>query len=390
VAGQLLVYATYVSPFPTNSGERIRVLNMIAALRSLGHEIHAFVGNYDNVDLAAQDRQGVRFHQIPFEWPRLRQAVGIYFRPHRNFIRQIAALHKVRPLGAAILDYGFIAAQIEPLARLGIPVILGTHNVESALTGQVPKPSLAAKAAIRLRQAIEFSHERLFFPSADAVICVSEDDRRAYARFIPESRLHVIPNFIDIPEPDAARQRQNRIIMSGSFDNFQNREGLEWFVRNVWDAELRMRTELHVAGKQSREAVRALGHVPGVTGLGARDDLLADIASSRCAIVPLSHGGGTRIKCLEAMAARTPVVTTAKGCEGIAHGGAFRVADDAASFKAAILDVLSDSDRSNAQALKAREIFDRLYSLAANAPRLDKILAEARRAAGSRGRPGAR
>ncbi len=161
--------------------------------------------------------------------------------------------------------------------------------------------------------------------------------------------------------------------MSGSFDNFQNRSGLAWFVRQVWDDDLRALG----AGKHSAEAAAEFAAVPGVTGLGPRADLLREIAGSRCAIVPLHQGGGTRFKCLEAMAVRTPVVTTSKGCEGIAHGGTFWVADTPVSFKAAILQVHADREGAARRAAEGRAIFDRLYSLDANAARLDAVLARA-------------
>jgi glycosyltransferase involved in cell wall biosynthesis len=372
-----LVYATYVSPFPANSGERIRVLNLISALNALGYAVEAFVGNYDDVNLSAQNKDGITFHQIPFAWPRLRQSADIYFRPDSRFLRDLATLHKRTPLSAVILDYGFIGAHIRPIAEMGIPVVLGTHNVESALTGQAPKQGLGAQAMIRLRQMVESAHERRFFSRADAVICVSEEDRQVYKKFIPARRLHVIPNFVDIPDRFKQSERLNRIIMSGSFTNFQNCEGLKWFAAQVWDDELRARSQLHVAGKRSDDAVRELGCVSGITGLGRRDDLLADIGTSRCAIVPLLHGGGTRIKCLEAMAARTPVVTTSKGCEGIAHAGTFWVADTPAAFKNAILDILSDEARARARSAEGRQIFDRLYSLPANVAGLGQVLASA-------------
>jgi glycosyltransferase involved in cell wall biosynthesis len=370
-----LVYATYVSPFPTNSGERIRVLNLILALRSLGYAIEAFVGNYDRVDLAAQCGDGITFREIPFAWPRLRQAAEVYFRPHQEFVRTLTDLHQRRPFAAAILDYGFMGAQVEPIARLGVPVVLGTHNVESVLTGQTPKSTWRGRAAIGLRQAIETLHERWFFPRADAVICVSEEDRQAYQRFIPSHRLHVIPNFVDIPDRLGEENEPNRIVMSGSFTNFQNQEGLKWFASQVWDETLRAKAVLHVVGKASDQAVRQLGNIPGIVGVGAKDDLLAEIGAARCAIVPVLHGGGTRLKCLEAMAVRTPVVTTSKGCEGIDHQGAFWVADTPQAFRHAVLDILSGGEEVRRRTGMARAIFDRVYSLPANRAGLERVLA---------------
>lgn len=381
-----VLYASYVSPFPPHSGERIRALNLIAALRALDYRVEASVGNHDGVALKTHDREGVRFRQIPFAWPRLRQAASIYFRANREFVDQVAMIHRTDPLAAIVLDYGFMGAQIAALSALRVPVILGTHNLESALTGQVPKTSIGARLSIRLRQAIEFAHERRFFGEADAVICVSDEDKRAYARFLAEERLHVVPNFIDVPDIYADALRENRIIMTGSFGNFQNVDGLRWFVNAVWDKELQSRTSLCIAGKLSDRAVAEFAHVPGITGLGARENLLSEIARSRCAVVPLWQGGGTRLKCVEAMATRTPVVTTAKGCEGIAHGGAFRVADSAADFRTAILEVLDNPGEAEAAAAKARAIFDADYSLCANAARLDRAIAAATRVHGERTR----
>jgi glycosyltransferase involved in cell wall biosynthesis len=372
-----LLFATYVSPFPANSGERIRVLSLIAAFRSLGYAIEAFVGNYDGVDLQVHCTDGLTFRQIPFAWPRLRQEAGIYFRQHEKFVHQLGSLHEQQPLTAAILDYGFMGAQIRPIAQLGIPVVLGTHNVESALTGLAPKSSLGALAALRLRQGIELAHERLFFPRADAIICVSAEDRKIYEKFIPADHLHVIPNFVDVPDRFEHTERSDRIVMSGSFGNFQNLEGLRWFAENVWDDDLRAATSLYVVGKKSDEAVGQLKDARGIVGLGARDDLLAEIGASRCAIVPVLHGGGTRVKCLEAMAARTPVVTTSKGCEGIAHEGTFSVADSPRDFKAAILDVLADDRGAVPRSARARAIFDKRYSLPANKTGLDQVLGHA-------------
>jgi glycosyltransferase involved in cell wall biosynthesis len=377
VGARTILYASYVSPFPPHSGERIRVLNLIAAFRALGFGVEAIVGNHDGVELEAQNRNGVRFHQIPFAWPRLRQALSTYFRPNRAFIDQVRALHRAKPLAAIVLDYGFMGAQIGALSGLGIPIVLGTHNLESKLTGQVRKGSLVGDATIRLRQAIECAHERLFFRKADAVLCVSDEDGQAYARFLPEDRLHVVPNFIDIADCYADVERENRIIMTGSFGNFQNVEGLRWFVNEVWDERLHARTSLCVAGRLSDRASEEFAHIPGIVGLGTREDLLGEMVRSRAAIVPLWHGGGTRLKCLEAMATRTPVIATSKGCEGIRHRGAFRVADDVASFRAAILDVLDNPGKAAQDADRARAIFDSDYSLAANAARLQCALASA-------------
>ena len=64
-------------------------------------------------------------------------------------------------------------------------------------------------------------------------------------------------------------------------------------------------------------------------------------------IVPLRIGGGTRLKIYEAMAARTPVVSTSVGAEGlpVSDGENIILADDPGTFAEACLDLLADSNK---------------------------------------------
>ena len=60
------------------------------------------------------------------------------------------------------------------------------------------------------------------------------------------------------------------------------------------------------------------------------------------AISPVRLGGGTRIKILEAFAHRCPVVSTAKGCEGldVQHGKQLMIANSANDFARACVELL--------------------------------------------------
>jgi len=72
------------------------------------------------------------------------------------------------------------------------------------------------------------------------------------------------------------------------------------------------------------------------------EDVRPYIARGWLSIVPLQTGGGTRLKILESMALRTPVVSTTKGAEGldVQPGEHLLVADDPQEFTAAVLRIL--------------------------------------------------
>ena len=80
--------------------------------------------------------------------------------------------------------------------------------------GAAPQRTILKALGIRVRQSVEAAHERWFFPKADALLCVSESDWAAYARFVPKERIHLVPNFVDVPDVYGGRQRTNRVIMT--------------------------------------------------------------------------------------------------------------------------------------------------------------------------------
>ncbi len=97
--------------------------------------------------------------------------------------------------------------------------------------------------------------------------------------------------------------------------------------------------------------------------MGEQDDLKGLIRNARISIVPLLTGSGTRLKCIEAMALKTQIVSTSRGSEGIEHEGNILIADSATEFRDKILEVLDGKvDTTD----KAYDIFMAKYSLAAN------------------------
>jgi glycosyltransferase involved in cell wall biosynthesis len=75
-------------------------------------------------------------------------------------------------------------------------------------------------------------------------------------------------------------------------------------------------------------------------------DVLPLIASATVSIAPILTGGGSRLKILEAMALRSPVVTTSKGAEGldVQHGEHLIIADTPDLFAKAISDLIQRSE----------------------------------------------
>jgi glycosyltransferase involved in cell wall biosynthesis len=153
---------------------------------------------------------------------------------------------------------------------------------------------------------------------------LSDDDARSLAVGAP---LKVVP-----PGPPAALRTIERrpgpsLLFVGPGDYEANARGLAWFDTEV-RPRLRHDAPLVVAGRDWRRqdystAIRFAGYV---------DDLSGEYARARAVVVPLFHGGGVKVKAIEAMAAGIPVVSTPHGVAGLPASPGVLVAADAAGF----------------------------------------------------------
>lgn len=124
-----------------------------------------------------------------------------------------------------------------------------------------------------------------------------------------------------------------------------NVDAVRWFASEVFPAvrcEL-PNAEFRIVGRHT-ETVESLGELPGVNVVGSVDSLQPELERADVSVVPLRSGAGTRLKVVEAMANRLPVVSTAIGCEGIDVAGDVHllVADDAATFARSCVTAVRD------------------------------------------------
>jgi glycosyltransferase involved in cell wall biosynthesis len=155
-----------------------------------------------------------------------------------------------------------------------------------------------------------------------------------------------------------------RVGFIGSLDFRPNQEAAQWILDELWPriaAEM-PEARLAIAGSNAPEWLRprVLGHVP---------DAQEFMSSMAVMIAPLFAGGGMRIKVLEAMALGKPVVATPLGAGGI-DAQNLVIANDAASFAAAVVRLLRDPEAARRLGEAAREEVARKYDSDAIARRL--------------------
>lgn len=214
----------------------------------------------------------------------------------------------------------------------------------------------------------------------DQVFLANAADCRLLAKRYPDRCFVHLPNVMrPLPprimgmagpsRPVAADPRA--LLFLGTLDYLPNEDGVAFFVDEVLpllraaDAAMTLR----VVGVGLPPSLAGLAAVPGVTLVGPVPETAPEFARAGMLVVPLRAGSGSRIKILEAFQHGTPVVSTAKGAEGLAvvDGEQLLLADSPAALAAACLALAADPTLRQRLATNARGWVEREHGLEAMA-----------------------
>lgn len=251
----------------------------------------------------------------------------------------------------------------------GIPVVLNAHNVEHLLLAK--RAQIETRPHARMFLAGQCARLRQFEAAAcrraDAVLACSRVDATALHALAPTTKITVVPNGVDLianQPPAKPVARTGQLVFVGQMGWFPNRDGVDWFLQEVFPRILaaRPQTEFVLVGKADGLQVPA-GVADRVTLAGFVPDLRPWVHRAAVYVVPLRAGSGTRLKVLEAMALGKAIVTTTVGSEGIAlcDGVSALYADDADAFVAAVLALLDSPARRDRLGAAARTCAEAWY-----------------------------
>ena len=135
-----------------------------------------------------------------------------------------------------------------------------------------------------------------------------------------------------------------------------------------------MRLRLRLVGEHGSRLTRPAG--PGVELPGFVEDLAPEYAAADVVVVPLRHGGGTRIKLLEAFAYGVPVVASPVAAAGldVSDGHHLVVARDPEQTAEAVAAILLDGERSARLAAAAGTLVRERYCIEAVTPLVREFL----------------
>ncbi len=338
---KVLWLSHFVPHPPTGHGALQRSHNLLVeACRT--HEVHLVSleapGAHASREALEESRTILRQHAasvrtFPFPASRWRRglAAGLGFTMAPSYWDRLFMVPAMSEHVAGLARTGFDLVHADVVflthylaALRGVPLALNHHNIESDL---LRRRAAAGSGAARLfftRQArwVEQA-ERAWAPRAGVNLVVSDLDGERLQALAGPVPVVTVPNGVDLDffEPAAGVAPQpHHMVFAGGMDWFPNREAMRYLARELWPAlaEHDGRRRMTVVGRQPpEELVQAGSADPRLRVTGFVDDVRPYITEAPIYLCPITIGGGTRLKILDALSMQRALVSTDLGVEGL-------------------------------------------------------------------------
>ncbi|MEK6246691.1 MAG: glycosyltransferase family 4 protein [Planctomycetales bacterium] len=385
--------------FPTNTGGRIRTLNVLRHLAKW-HDI-TYLCNVENGDkphleqmkqlgvtLETCQWKGTKPDQWKFYWGLATNCCcSLPFSVSKDnnplLRRRAEQLTAGSPFDLVICDF----VQMLP-ATIGLPCrasILFQHNVEAQI---LQRHAETDRGWLRRRvMSMQWKKMRRFEQQSgrqfDAVIAVSDEDRATFKNQYDWDNVQVIDTAVNVDYFQPRQQVDDNVNITfvASMDWLPNQEGAIWFAREVWPLILAEypKARFRLVGRNPSRKVESLAAEQGVEVLGTVPDVRPHLADAAVIVVPLLVGGGTRIKIFEAMAMGKAVVSTTIGAEGlkVTAGKHILLADSASDFARATSRLLANSAQRKQMGDAAHQLVNENFSAESVARQFEQICQQA-------------
>ncbi len=369
------------------------VYNTIKGLLELGVEITLFSINTNKHRIDVDDIYDPVFEKIKFHSVSLDTEVNVWGALLNIFSNQSYNVSRFYDEDAARLledilkENEFDIIQFEGLfvvpyldvvkANSNARVIYRAHNIEFDVWERI---AMREQFTPR-RRYLQFLARRLKHYETEQinrfhqVFAISEPDRQNILRFGCEAPLDVFPVALDFEKYtiDQTKTSFPTLFHLGAMDWRPNKEGLEWFLDEIWPDIEKLNSELrfYIAGKSMQRQFFEYDSENLVVE-GEIFDAIEFMNSKAIMIVPLLSSSGMRVKIIEGMAMRKCIIATSMAAEGIGyeHGKDILIANTADEFYRSILQCITNPKKWREIGDNARKTVERDHDINAISKRM--------------------
>ncbi len=383
-------------PFPPNSGYAIVVYNTIKGLLAQGLEISLFAINSSKHWVDVDDIYDPVYEKISFHSYQIDTEVniwGAFFNIFSNQSYNVSRFYEPdaeKLLQNLLREQEFDIIQFEGLyvvpyldvvkENSQAKVLYRAHNIEYKVW---EKLSVVEKFRPR-KLYLEFLYKRLKTYETeqinrfDQVFAISEKDRQDFLLIGCQTKLDVFPVAVDFEKYviDEKKIVFPTIFYLGAMDWLPNKEGLEWFLDEIWPDIETISGDLrfYIAGKNMQKQFFEYDS-DNLIVEGEVFDAVEFMNSKAIMVVPLLSGTGMRVKIIEGMAMQKCIIATAMAAEGINYkaGRDILIANTAEEFYRSILQCITQPDKWRQIGVNARKMIEREHDIHKNASRMAEV-----------------
>lgn len=247
-------------------------------------------------------------------------------------------------------------------------VILRSHNLEHLIWERLANSTANKAKRIYLKHLASKlkKYEERTIHEVDGIAAISFEDTNRFEEFDCKVPLITIPFGVGLNRYEPAQLVQTdrlKMFHIGAMNWAPNKEGINWFLDDIWPNLQDLSVELHLAGRemphyiseQSSDILVVHGEVESAVQFMNSYDVM---------VVPLLSGSGMRIKIIEAMALGKAVISTSVGAEGIDYvdKNNILIADTDDEFRSAIQYLSDDFERVKTIGANARKLVEDKYA----------------------------
>ena len=354
--GLRILFVTSHCPYAPAYGTQLRILNIARLLGRIGHVSFVVTDNYER-------ELDTRIEGFEFDVKLIAQLTPASRRSISNWVRHELAASYLKTEGFEVREadrraIAHLIAESDVCWIHGLQTanmfgiyqwprsILDIDDVPSRLFASRAENALSIKEKVVTyrKSVLWWRRERILKKRFSLIAAASEEDRRYLGN---GASVTVVPNGFSQPTKQHPKVATDppRIGFIGTLKWFPNRNGVEWFIKDVWPHVKReiSTVRLRLVGDGSDGPIASSG--PDIDGLGWVEDPELEIASWSAMIVPVRCGAGTRVKIVEAFSKKCPVVSTKLGAFGyeVLSGEDILLADDPRDFASACVLLLRDT-----------------------------------------------
>jgi polysaccharide biosynthesis protein PslH len=368
----LFMRIAYIVPYVPNQ-IRTRSYNLINHLSKLGHEVDVFtvgsniIDRQDAESLETRCAKVIYYHQ-PL-WRSLTNSLGASFsgRPLQSVYSWQPEL--ARYLVDVLAENGsapYDIVHVEHLrgSQYGVwlksrfsdqPIVWDSVDCISHLFEQASSQSADIFGRLITRFELNRTRklERTLLSFFDHVLVTSSVDREALLGLtrngMRQAPISVLSNGVDqvFFHPNAEIKRDTEtLVFSGKMSYHANISMVKYLVAEIMPRiwKTRPAARLYIVGKDPSSEIKELGKKPLIEVTGTVDDIRPFLWRATVSVVPLLYGAGIQNKVLEAMATKTPVITTFKALSAlhVQAGKHLLAANDADEFSRAVLELIEN------------------------------------------------